>query len=471
MKALSIRTSLTLWFVVMTGVLLIGFGATLYFGMRATLRTEFDRRLLTRAEALVAVCEWEEDARAVEFEMQPEMAAEFIAMGKREAGSGTFTFEIRSLPEDRILHASDPVLPALAGESDVGASFAFADRHELLRECSLRRTLPTESDVLPAPEVLVRVAASYELVVDQLARVRTIIYLLTAIAVVVVVAFGLFLSRRFVRPLRELGAAASQVGQQRGASMPKRGSDDEVDRLASILDRTFSALEDAAERKARFTADAAHELRNPVSVIRNAAEIALREGRTADEMREFLVDIRTTSKRMGDIVESLLTLARMDAESGVARSEVVDFASIVRDSVTAARIEAPTRIHSDVNAGAFVAGEQNLLRILVDNLIGNALRHGNGSTVHVELGTRDAQRVVLTVTDHGPGIPEELRDAVFRRFHRGNGQRSLEGAGLGLAIVAEVAAAHRATCRIESADPGARVVVELPIADPYELSH
>jgi signal transduction histidine kinase len=449
----SIRTSLTLWFVGLTVALLVAFSATLYLGMRETLVTEFDARLQTHTEAVSAFCEWEPDHLAAEFDLPPEVAAEFMG---HVGGRGV---EVRAWPDGRTLYRSGLAIAAPLGDPAAGATLAFLDAGQETRVCTVRRPLSEAPPDAADREVVVRVAESFAPVLAQLQRVRAIIVLLTAVTALVVGAFGLLLSRRVVRPLRQLGLAAAAVDASTHTPMPRRDNGDEVDQLAVILDRTFASLRDALERKARFTADAAHELRNPVSVIRNAAEVALHRGRSEAELRQFLLDILETSKRMGDVVQSLLLLARMDAQSEGLALDEVDLAVIVREAV--ASCADGGRVALQDGAAAAVRGEPGLLRVLVDNLIGNALRHSEGARVEVGVMLAGGN-VTLRVRDHGPGVPAEARVDVFRRFFRAKAPASCEGAGLGLSIVAAVAAAHGAHCRIEDANPGACVIVDFP---------
>jgi len=452
-KPLSIRTSLTLWFVGLTGLLLGALSVTLYLGMRDTLVAALDARLQTRAEAVVALCEWEKDAPAVEFEIPEGTAAEFAS---RERGAG---IEVRTWPDGDIVYAAGVTLAApVAVPRGVSLGFLDGDR---TRVCAVRRELRAAAAETDGSDVVVRVAEGFAPVVEQLRQVRALVLLLTAIAAAVVCAFGLLLSRRFVRPLRRLGEAAAAVDAATHTPMPRRGTCDEVDRLAAILDRTFASLREAMERKARFTADAAHELRNPVSVIRNAAEVALRPGRSEQDVRQFLHDILATSGRMGDVVQSLLVLARMDAKAEPLTMEEVDLAEVVRDAVATCP-DGRARITLHDEAPAPVRGDRGLLRVLVDNLVGNALQHSEGARVDVRVASDADGGVTLQVRDHGPGVPLDAQHDVFLRFYRARAPAKVAGAGLGLAIVAEVAAAHGATCRLENVHPGARVTVVFP---------
>jgi len=473
-KPLTIRASVTAWFIGLTMALIGAFAVTLVTSLGHALRDGVDAALEARAEAMAGVCAWDDEISDVEFKLSADLAA--VAGAERDGRA----LEVWTWPGRRLLHRSGVPIPLPAAEPahDDGSTEAveFADLAGAppRRLCTLRAhvpALPAEDDDpdRPAFDVLVRTADGTAAVEAQLARMRWLLLVLIGASSLVVLAFAAFLSRRFVARLRELGGAAAAVRAGGRTAMPRRGNGDEVDRLAEILDVAFASLEDARDRQARFTANAAHELRNPITILRNAAEVALRHERSPDEYRRFLGDVLATSERTARILEALLLLARLDAERFHARFSDVDLLAVVRQS--AANLAGPTgRIEVTNGVEATVRGQEALLRVLVDNLLANALRfaggdaaRGDSAPVAVALENDADGRVVLHVRDHGPGIPDALKERVFERFFRGDADgRGHDGAGLGLSIVADVARLHDAECRIEDAAPGTRITVHFP---------
>lgn len=463
----SLRFSLNAWFIGLATLLLAGFSLTLYAGLARALRSGVDDELVARAEGLLGICEWDDEADCVEFKLSPQLDAE---LGAGKPGRG---LEVLTWPQRKLLHRSgDPIggeLPGFEPAAEGGRETRFADLEgdPPRRLCVLHARVPPapareDDPERPAFEMVLRVTESVAPVAAQLARVRWQMGGLIGIAWVVVLAFGAFLSRRFVRPLQELGAAAAAVRAGEHARMPTRGTGDELDRLAALLDGAFASLADAVERQARFTSNAAHELRNPIAVVRNAAEVALRQERSGPEYRRFLEDARATSLRMGRIVEALLLLARLDRDEASARLVRVDLAEVARAAAAAAD---RGRVRVTSGARGAVAGEPDLLRVLVDNLVANALHYCAGEPVELDVAEAPDGRVVLSVRDFGPGIPDDEKPRVFERFHRGaTTPNDHSGAGLGLSIVADVARLHGATCRIADAQPGTRVTVEFAAA-------
>ncbi|MCB9745976.1 MAG: HAMP domain-containing histidine kinase [Alphaproteobacteria bacterium] len=216
-------------------------------------------------------------------------------------------------------------------------------------------------------------------------------------------------------------------------------------------------LQEAMSRQARFTADAAHELRTPLAVMRSAAEVALRREREPAQYREALSGVLSGATRMQGLLEGLLLLARADA--GV-ELEPVDLALLGREAVDE-RGDPRVQVQSPPSAPA--RGAPELLRAVVDNLLSNALRYSEGPvTLRLSPGP---QTWVIEVEDQGPGIPPDQLEAVFERFHRLDEARSRAegGAGLGLSVVRRVTELHGGAVSLRSAPgQGTTARVELP---------
>jgi two-component system, OmpR family, sensor kinase len=247
----------------------------------------------------------------------------------------------------------------------------------------------------------------------------------------------------------------------------------EVGRLGLALNRMLDRLERAfAERRAsedrlrQFIADASHELRTPLASIRGYAELhrmgaAREEADTEKAMRR----IEDESRRMGVLVEDLLTLARLD-EVPDADRERVDLTALAHDAVDDARATAPRRpIELATDGAGDVLGDPHQLRQVLANLLRNALVHTPDGT-QIDVSVRAAGGdVALEVRDHGPGLPTDRPGELFERFWRAEGgrERGKAGAGLGLAIVAGIVDAHGGSVEAANAPGGgARFVVRLP---------
>jgi len=273
-----------------------------------------------------------------------------------------------------------------------------------------------------------------------------------------------FLVGRTVAPLEAIRRRAEVItGQRLDQRVPVPLARDEIRRLARTLNDMLERLENSARRQDRFVADAAHELRTPLASIRTRVETALvRADPGAD--RQLLLDVLGETVRLSSLVDQLLMLARSDAGLPVAALRPVDLEDVVGDAVSSL-LPGTVQVRIRELASLQVLGDAGALEQVCRNLLDNAVRHAD-STVDVSL-TADGDHAVLVVDDDGAGIPEEARREVFRRFVRLEGarDRSTGGAGLGLAIVAEIVRAHSGTVEVgESPMHGARFSMRLPLA-------
>jgi two-component system OmpR family sensor kinase len=287
-----------------------------------------------------------------------------------------------------------------------------------------------------------------------------------------------FVVKLGLRPLDRMEVTAGEIAAgELSRRVSPATSRTEVGRLGLALNGMLERLEQAfAERQAseerlrQFLADASHELRTPLASIRGYAEL-FRMGATKDEAGTEMAmrRIEEESKRMGILVEDLLTLARLDEAPELRRQEV-DLTVLAGDTVHDARATAPDRsIELRAPEQACVSGDPHQLRQVLANLMRNALVHTPAGTP-IELTVEEDERTVtLSVRDHGPGLPEGSQENLFGRFWRSEAgrERGKAGAGLGLAIVHGLVEAHRGRISARNAPGGgAEFVVTLPKSSP-----
>jgi signal transduction histidine kinase len=243
--------------------------------------------------------------------------------------------------------------------------------------------------------------------------------------------------------------------------VPQPKADDEIGRLAATMNLMLERLEAARNSQRRFVSDASHELRSPITTIRQHAEVALAhpDRMTAQELADVVLAEQT---RMQGLVEDLLLLARADERVPLSRAPV-DLDDLAFEEGHRLRATTSKRVHTSGVAAARVHGDADALHRVVRNLGENAARHAS-SRVDIAL-TDLGDDVVLTVDDDGPGIPDAERERVLQRFVRLDEARSRDfgGSGLGLSIVDEVVRAHGGSLSItQSPLGGARIQVTLP---------
>ena len=285
---------------------------------------------------------------------------------------------------------------------------------------------------------------------------------------------GLTLTRKVLRPVREINEAASEVdSDDLSRRLPVSGND-EFSELAGTfngmfdrLQTSFGDLEDSVEQQKRFVADASHELRTPLTVIRGSASWALQDGRSAAEIREALVDTNTAATRMDRLIGNLLLLARSDSNKLAIDKTEIAISDLLQSAARHGLDKSePVQIEFEVqppNLSVWVDRDK-MLQIL-GNLVENARRH-TPATGSIILNARSIGKdVEIVVRDTGSGISEEHLPHVFDRFYRVDDSRSQEagGTGLGLALCQELVHAHGGTITIESQlGTGTTVRVLLP---------
>lgn len=319
--------------------------------------------------------------------------------------------------------------------------------------------------VVPGPQGRPRlVLAGTDLVAYGNLR-ATANYLLGLGSILAAATVGLatrFAVRRALRPVERMRAAAAALPEGRRLPVPE--PDDELRALALGINDMLARRDADTEWLRRFTGDAAHELRNPVGSIRAQAEVAVVHP-DPDLAQETLQEISDEARRLSDLVEGLLALAR--AESGTQPAarpvELVAAVRLAVDRANMAGARPRVRFVTPTAAIVVMATPAEAATVL-DNLITNALRYAR-ALVRVSL-LPSAGTVRLIVDDDGPGIPEEHRDHIFDRFHRAQPDRarSTGGAGLGLALVAEAVRRRGGWARASSSpEGGARIEVRWPL--------
>lgn len=270
------------------------------------------------------------------------------------------------------------------------------------------------------------------------------------------------------RALRPVEAIRAEVDAITTSALDRRvpvpGGGDEVDRLARTMNRMLTRLQEQQQRQRRFVSDAAHELRSPLAVIRQHSEVA-RAHPHRSSLDALTRTVLQETHRLQALVDDLLVISRADEGSMRLARSPVDVDDLVLAEANRLRGYGGLRVDTRAVSSGQVHGDATALARVVRNLLDNAARHARGRvalTLH-----EDGGQVLLSVEDDGDGIPQTDRDRVFERFVRLDAGRTRDagGAGLGLALVHDVAAAMGGTVVIEdSALGGARVVVGLPAA-------
>ena len=446
----SFRWRLTAWYLGCFAFLFSALTAGLYGVLAHSLTGRLDENLVSQAETAAALFQDE-----LEESKGDAQAAAHDAVANMRLGAG----KVALLEGANILRLSSAFdAAAIARASSADGAFGVHGMRAAIR----RFQTQGRSFVAIAAEPL-------DGLNRDLAAVRQALLLALPLMLGLAGAGGYWFAGRNLRPLDSMAAQASRItGSNLDARLDIGNAAAELTTLAASFNELLARLDQSFEGMRRFVADASHELRTPISVIRGEADVALANDRSAAEYRESLAIILDESRRLSRLVDDLLNLARADA--GRVRLQTQDFywsdllAECCRSmqSLAAAKsIELTCRTASDMP----FHGDEELLRRMTLNLLDNAIRYTpSGGRVAAELEGRE-DGVLLRISDTGIGIPPEAAQHVFERFFRADKARTRGngGFGLGLAIVKWIAESHRGAVDLASS-PGAGSVftVTLP---------
>lgn len=289
------------------------------------------------------------------------------------------------------------------------------------------------------------------------------------------VGAGVLMAGRVLRPLHRITGTARRIAEstEHRAGLHERinlvGPRDELHELADTFDAMLARLDDAFASQRRFVADASHELRTPLAIDRTVLEVALARPDASDDARQLATRLLGTTVRHERLLDGLLTLAHSD--QGLAGRVPVDLAELAGHTLAQARPEATAAgigLHDDLSP-APTTGDPVLLERVALNLLHNGIRHNSGPGGRVRIATRRVDGTAeLCVDNTGPEVPPDTVPDLFEPFHRlSRASTGRDGAGLGLAIVRSVTAAHGGTVTAAALPEGGLVVrVRLPAGPP-----
>jgi signal transduction histidine kinase len=345
-----------------------------------------------------------------------------------------------------------------------GTTRAFSIDRLPIGDSGAYRVVATGVDT-PSGAATIYVAVSVEEIDETVAVVGQVALATLPIFVLLLSAAMRTVIARTLAPVETIRREADSIT---GSDLDRRvfepARQDEIGRLARTVNAMLARLQDSAERQSRFVADSAHELRSPIASLRTRLETARDSYRPVD-WDDVSADLLHEIVRIQRLVEQLLLLARADAGTLQQKRVAVDLDDVVDTVVDHLAADDPVRVDCRAVEPAQVMGDPLLLEQLVRNLLDNAVSHADHE-VHVALSRVDTA-AVLTVDDDGPGIPGDRRQEVFGRFTRLDLARDRDhgGAGLGLAIVSDIARAHDGDVEVTDAPlGGARLRIRLPLA-------
>lgn len=319
---------------------------------------------------------------------------------------------------------------------------------------------------------IIQVALPVGTQIEYLDQLRTRLILGDSIIVLIAAVVGWTVAGLSLRPIRRISQTARLVGEERDFSrrIQQSGPNDEIGELATTfnemlaqLQQAYEQVEQALDAQRRFVADASHELRTPLTTIQGNIELLRRRPPLESaEQTEILEDTADETARLTRLVHDLLSLARADAEQGLAKERLTVAPLLVDVCRQAETLSDAHTIVSHADPALAVEANVDAMRQILLILLDNAVKHTLRGTVEVVAAGSDG-RVVISVADEGPGIDTEALPHLFDRFYRGDSARTGPGAGLGLSIAKELAEALGGTLAVESRlGAGTRFTINLP---------
>jgi heavy metal sensor kinase len=465
MRKFSIGVRLTLWYLAIFAIAQLVFGAGLWLLMRHHLYDLADDDLESQVKDLQNFLEAQKKDAPLG-KMQEEFAEAYVIEHAGDylqvyAGNGNWVYQSDFMKAHRLAPIEPDQIQELSLKDHwmAGKPLRFATQR--IESGSHRYTVQT--------------GLLLDDVVDTLSVFKLYLLMFAPLLFVSAAAGGYWLSRRALAPVDAIVQSARTIsGTNLQSRLEKLDTGDELQRLSDTLNEMLGRIERAFQRVTQFTADASHELRTPVSLIRTEAELALRRSREEAQYRESLEHILREAERTTVVIEEMLLLARSDSGHELLKMHPVNIGEALRGVIEGWRQVATVcnlEFRDSLGEGElFVTADESSLIRVVNILLDNAFKYTPPpGTVTLALEEKD-DKALITVQDSGAGIAEEELEKIFERFYRVDKARSRRtpGAGLGLSIARWIVQQHGGTMSVESAPgQGSKFRVSLPtIAAP-----
>lgn len=460
----SIRFRLTLWYVAILGIILCSFSGFLYLTLSRSLHRNIDAKIRSVADFVASSYASPFAKYGVNLDRVIEEAT-----GKRPTGKfiqildkkGRIGLKSQSLGRFQLPVSIEALRNASKGE-------ATYETNRTIGTSPIRIvTVP----IVEGPRLIniVQVASSLEDVESALKTLLLILSITIPSALVVASLGGNFLANRAFQPVNEvIDTARAITSHNLNRRIQIKRVKDEIGRLAETFNEMISRLDHSFNKVRQFSADASHELKTPLTVLKGEIEVALRRARTGDEYRAILTSNLEEINNMTKVVDDLLLLSRADGGEIPLKKTLTDLSEFLTEIQVQGQVLATSKsidvyCHNDHKAYALV--DPLRLKSMMLNLIENGIKYSPpGSHIDITLEKEDGF-AVITVTDQGIGIPEEALPHVFDRFFRVDKARSRQegGSGLGLSICKLIAEAHNGSISARSElGKGSAFIVRIP---------
>lgn len=467
-RALPVRARLTIWYVFVLAVILGLSVAGTCFVLYWQLVHQLDHYAIQDIETIEGLLYFDSSGALhmrEDYHNHPDSRRLLERLVEVLSPGGTVLYRNERLGTERLGG------PPFAGE---GVD-RFSPRSVYLRD-GARISLVSRFYYLHGRPMIIRLGHSQAAIWARIRELLIASVTVLPVLLAVTALFGYQLARRVLSPLAQMAQRAEQITAERlDQRLPVENPDDELGYLARVINNLLDRLALSFEQLRRFTSDASHELRTPLAAIRSVGEVGLQKNRIPADYEDTIGSMLEEVTRLTRLVESLLTISRADAGELALQLTVFSPVELVREVVGIIEVLASEREQTVIISGtstASIRGDRLLLRQALINVLHNAVKYSPaGGRIAISIGSRGSERVLIRVTDSGPGIPLEHREKIFGRFYRVDSGRARDtgGVGLGLSIASWAVHAQGGQIRVEDSDEGAAFVLELPTVAVNDL--
>ena len=464
MNVRSLRFRMTAWYAGLLLCALLMFGVSVYLGLERYLNWTFQSMLVSECRTIGTELLAQLPAKRagwlaaeVNEAYAPEVNGRFIRVYR----DGTGIVYLSGTPKDGAFEPSEIPFPQ-GNQRDGVRRIHLKDGRQLLTQ-AMTFTTPDGS------HFLVESGTPYQQIQIVLHGLLLTLAIYTPFIVSLAIAGGYWLMRRSLQPVDEITERAEGITSSNlSERLPTIRTGDELERLSTALNRMIGRLDDAFQHINRFSGDASHELRTPLTILQLELEGIVHNYPLSESLENQIGSALEETHRMSRIVESLLTISRLDAGEVKLDRLPLDLSELITRTAGEMNVLAQEKsiaLCTSVEAGISLDGDRTHLQQVIVNLIDNAIKYTQvGGTIHVSLYL-EGGKIIVEVSDNGAGIPSQALPHVFERFYRADKARSRAsgGAGLGLSIVKAICTAHSAGIYVTSEEGlGSRFRVEFP---------
>jgi heavy metal sensor kinase len=480
----SIYFKMTVWYVLVLGLILGAFSVFLYSHFSHTLNQEYDNLLKSKAQDIEQVInsysQEDQSERGEKKESSVSKNTDFfnaLRYAVEKNPSDNIFVQIFKTDGKELLHSSNMplsvILAKMAQDSIVRNKPYFGTiKISLLK----KKVFPLRTFTLPAIEkgrvpYIIQVSGSLKPTYFELNRLKAALFIFLPLAILLVITSGVFLTKMALSPVDSMANAIRQITSKnlhQTIELPE--ANDEIKRLAETFNTMLSRLNQAFSSQQQLIQDVSHELKTPLTALKGKQEVALNKKRSPEEYESVLSVNLEEINKMSQLVENLLVLARIESKDSALKTESINVTDTIEQILSSMKPLAGQKkisLHFLSNGRVFIEADANQVNRVISNIVDNAIKYTpSKGEVNIKLSKENAFAKIV-ISDTGIGIAKDELPRIFDRFYRIDKSRSCPGFGLGLSIAKSIVDAHKGKIEVESLpNKGTTFTVFLPLAHP-----